>query len=140
MEKIRPVFSFRSIELIDQHILQQPKETVGPKFTFKLTLTSRTIDAEKLLMVFVAAEIFDDNESMKFATITVACIFNIENFDILPKTENQFHIELIDFSTLNAISISTVRGVIWSILKGTYLHNAILPVFNIDDLKLQSPE
>jgi hypothetical protein len=38
---------------------------------------------------------------------------------------------------MNSISISTIRGIMFSTFKGTYLHNAFLPVidpksFNVD--------
>jgi hypothetical protein len=40
----------------------------------------------------------------------------------IPKLPEEF------LTTINSISISTVRGVMFSQFKGTFLHNAILPV------------
>lgn len=51
-----------------------------------------------------------------------SCTFNIKNIAEINKLPKKA------FDTLNDIAISTVRGLMFSSFRGTFLHNAILPI------------
>jgi hypothetical protein len=54
-------------------------------------------------------------------------------------SENLAEINEAFAETLNSISISTTRGVMFSELKGTILHHAFLPIIDVKALQKQTP-
>lgn len=102
------------------------------KFNFKIQIESRADATKKLIFVIVNVEIRNDDQSLILGSLSVSCIFEIANFEELIKIKSDGKIEipqpLIDI--LNSISISTVRGVMFSTFKGTFLHNAFLPIID----------
>jgi hypothetical protein len=69
-----------------------------------------------------------------------ACSFEIENFEeIFIKTSvNAYNIPNDVMVTLISLSISTLRGIMFDQLRGTYLHNAFLPILDPKEFKLQN--
>ncbi|MBL0073688.1 MAG: hypothetical protein IPP34_18540 [Bacteroidetes bacterium] len=63
--------------------------------------------------------------------LSVSCIFEILNFEDVIKVEADGKVNIPPrlIETLNIISISTTRGVMFSTFKGT-LHGAVLPIID----------
>ena len=62
-------------------------------------------------------------------------IFEVENFaDFINEENGDVNLPEILSNSLNSITLSTVRGLMFSGFKGTFLHNAILPVIDPNSL------
>tara|TARA_R110000868_G_scaffold123126_3_gene326273 strand:- start:304 stop:744 length:441 start_codon:yes stop_codon:yes gene_type:complete len=86
------------------------------------------------LTAFVATviTIVDNIEDANvLAKITTSCNFKIENMNDFTDSESG-KVILPDpaITTLNAVAISTTRGILFSELRGTHLHGAVLPVMD----------
>lgn len=68
---------------------------------------------------------------MTLGSIKVGVIFEIANFDdYIDEMNKKLTLPDVIFLTFNSIGISTTRGVMFSQFKGTFLHNAFLPVID----------
>lgn len=123
----------KSIEILKSNLSLPPtKEVVLNKFNFNINLESKADPKSKMLFVIVSVEISSEDRSHILGSLTASCIYEIINFKENIKIEVGGEIimpqQLTDM--LNSISISTIRGVMFSTFKGTFLHNAILPIID----------
>ncbi|MGQ0826955.1 MAG: hypothetical protein ACT4ON_01040 [Bacteroidota bacterium] len=132
-------FQIKAVDLISSHI--QPPTTpfsTHPNFNFNIAVEQKLDHNNKSLIVLTNIDIATaENLDFKLASATVACLFAIENYEDVVKIDKNKHViinpEVLDI--LNSISISTTRGVMSQVFKGTFLHNAILPVIDPKALK-----
>jgi len=121
----------KTIELLNG-TLQLPvvQNAAITSFNYNINIESRADAANKLVFVIVHVQIKNDNQTNILGALSVSCVFEIENFEEMIKTEpdGKLNIPQPLIDTLNSISISTTRGIMFSTFKGTFLHNAILPV------------
>jgi hypothetical protein len=121
----------KAIELLNSS-LQLPvgQNAAITSFNYNINIESRADAANKLVFVIVHVEIKNNDQTNVLGALSVSCIFEIVNFEEVIKTEadGKLNIPQSLIDTLNSISISTTRGVMFSTFKGTFLHNAILPV------------
>jgi len=97
-------------------------------FSFEVKTHSSMKKEERLIVTVVDVIIKKAAGNETAASFTAACGFIIENFDdALAKKGNSLVKELDDL--FKTISISTMRGIIYSELRGTHLHQVHLPVF-----------
>jgi hypothetical protein len=82
--------------------------------------------------VIVHVEIKNDDHSVVLGSLSVSCIFEILNFEDVIKVEADGKVNIPQrlIETLNIISVSTTRGVMFSTFKGTFLHGAVLPIID----------
>lgn len=101
-------------------------------FSFNIGIESRADAVNKLVFVIVHVGIKNDDHSVDLGALSVSCIFEIENFEDVIKVEADGKINIPHrlIETLNNISVSTTRGVMFSTFKGTFLHGAVLPVID----------
>jgi hypothetical protein len=129
----------KAIELLNS-TLQLPigQNTAITSFNYTINIESRADAVNKLVFVIVHVEIKNDNQTNFLGALSVSCIFEIVNFEEVIKMEpdGKLNIPQPLIDTLNSISISTTRGIMFSTFKGTFLHNAILPV--IEPKQMQS--
>lgn len=129
---------FKAIEVLNSSI-QSPTKPITEKvdFTFDIKLEYR-VDAEnKHIFIIVHVKIKDNQQSIVLGSITTSCIYEIVNFqDVIIVYDNgKVDMPTGLMETLNATSISTTRGVMFSTFKGTFLHSAILPIVDMSSLK-----
>ena len=131
-KKLNMQFQIKGVEVLEVE-LKPPKKILSPEviYNFNLSLEHKLSAEQKLLMVFVGVKVRNKNdEKTILGRILVNCVYAIENFDeIVTKVGPQKYDvpdEIIEL--LNSISISTTRGVMAAMFKGTFLHNAVLPV------------
>ena len=126
-------FQIRAVDLINCS-LQSPKAafTDGQSFSFNVAVEQMLDHTNKCLIVITHVEITtSDDLDYKLASASVSCLFAIENYsDVVKIDKGQVSINDKIAEVLNSISFSTTRGVLSQFLKGTYLHNAILPVID----------
>lgn len=128
-------FALRKIDIIES-ILNSPKpdQSNPASFQFGINLEHRFVIDKKLLIIIMDIEMLD--EDYKCGSIKTGCTFELTEFDDY-LSEDQKAINLPKDLTimLNSIAISTTRGVMFAHLRGTHLHNAILPI--IDPSQMQ---
>lgn len=126
---------FDGIELIEKHLY---KDIANPDDQFSFETKVQTfVDAIKnLLVAFVSISIRKENGDTPFATIICAFGYHVaelasfkdesepDKFNIPPDLDNM----------VRQISISTMRGIVFSELRGTHLHRAIVPIILINTL------
>lgn len=124
-------FKIKGIELVDFK-LNQPKEPLALEtvFSFDINLEQHMIPEQKIVAILVRIDININNDKKNScASMAASCIFDVENLhEFLSEDSKQVQLPDMILTTLNSISLSTVRGLMFGKLMGTYLHNAILPI------------
>jgi len=123
----------KGIELLGVH--QRPTNAEkGPfsQFNFKIHLETKADSSNKLLFAIVHVEILTEDQSLVLGSISVSCIFQVQDFDALIQIAADGKPRLVQplVQLVNDISLSTTRGIMFSAFKGTPLHNAILPIID----------
>lgn len=124
-------FQLKSIELLKVSIsLPSVPEVSLNNFNFNISLESKANSTNKFLFVIVSVEIRSEDQNHILGSLAVSCIYTAVNFDEVVKigADGELDIPQPLVEILNAISISTARGVMFSTFKGTFLHNAFLPI------------
>jgi len=133
MEKKNFNIRFDRVELLAKTLnnIRVEQEDV---FSFEVKTRSSIKKEERLIVTVVDVLIKKAAGSKTAASFTAACGFIVENFeDAFAKKGNSLLKELDDL--FKTISISTMRGIIYSELRGTHLHDVHLPVFLPDSLQ-----
>jgi hypothetical protein len=123
----------RAIELLNGSLnLPANPNTPVNNFNFNISVESRADEVNKLVFVIVHVEIKNDDHSVVLGSLSVSCIFEFVNFEDVIKVEADGKVNIPQrlIETLNVISISTTRGVMFSTFKGTFLHGAVLPIID----------
>lgn len=125
-------FQIKGIELVDFKLNQLskplPEQTM---FHFNINLEQRINNENKLVIVVATVEILNEDKTVQLASIKGSCIFEVINLDeLMVEGTNQVSFPDSAVITLNSITLSTVRGLMFGQFKGTHLHNAILPIID----------
>jgi hypothetical protein len=131
----------RAIELLNGSLnLPANPNTPLTNFNFNISIESRADAVNKLVFVIVHVKIKNDDHSVVLGALSVSCIFEIVNFEDVIKVEANGKVNMPQrlIETLNNISISTTRGVMFSTFKGTFLHGAVLPIIDPKQLQVGS--
>jgi len=133
MEKMKQFkFQIKGIEIIETSLVA-PKKRIDSKTVFGFDLQlKQSFNLEKdLAIVTCTINVLNNGTKNKLGHISAACLFYVEKLEQYIDTEK--NIASFPESTvvmLNSISISTTRGVMYGIFRGTFLNGAILPVIN----------
>jgi len=125
-------FLIKGIELLDSNIIYPKAPLIGVViFKFDVNVEIKIINEQSLIMAIVSIDILDNNTTDKYGFIRVNCVFSIENFMSFVNTETK----VLDFpkqfmTTINSISLSTTRGIMYDHFRGTFLNGAILPILD----------
>ncbi|HUC82356.1 MAG TPA: hypothetical protein VMR70_15730 [Flavisolibacter sp.] len=123
----------KSIELLNGSINLPGVPNVSlSNFNFNIGLESKADAANKLLFVIVSVEIKTEDQNYVLGSLSASCIYSLDNFEELVKIEANGRLDMPKplVEMLNSISISTTRGLMFSTFKGTFLHNAFLPIID----------
>jgi hypothetical protein len=130
----------RAIELLKSSV-NTPASANAPiiNFTFNINIECNADPTNKLIFTIVHVEIKNDDHSHLLGSMSVSCIYEITNFDEIIRVESNGNVNVPDrlIETLNIISLSTTRGVMFSTFKGTFLHGAVLPLLDPKQLNAQ---
>jgi len=134
---VAPLFQLRGVELHELTI-QKPLPGAAPpvNFNFEINVQANVDSNKKLVINTTKVKIKGDKPDTVLGSITCACSFSVAIFEevVTMKSETLAEINQGFTETLNSISISTTRGVMFSELKGTMLHFAFLPIIDIKSL------
>lgn len=123
----------KSIELLKESIsLPSVPDVSLNNFNFNISLENKADATNKFLFAIVSVEIRSEDQSHILGSLAVSCIYSVANFDEVVKIEADGKLDIPQplIEILNSISISTTRGVMFSTFKGTFLHNAFLPIID----------
>lgn len=123
----------KSIEILKGSInLPSNPDVSLTNFIFNINIESKADATNKLLFVVVSVEIRSEDQNHILGSLAASCIYSIVNFDDVVKVDVEGKLDipqpLVDI--INSISISTTRGIMFSTFKGTFLHNAFLPIID----------
>jgi hypothetical protein len=125
-------FLFKGIELLDSNIIYPKAPLIGEVvFKFNINVEVKIINEQSLIMAIVSVDILDNKTLDKYGFIRVNCIFGIDNFANFINSETKkvgFPKHFI--TTLNSISLSTTRGIMYDQFRGTFLNGAIMPILD----------
>ena len=133
-------FQIKGIELLDLNVVY-PKIPLNREviFKFNINVEIKIDNDNSLIMAIVSVDILDNENVDKYGSVKVNCVYGVENLSsfINPETNkadlpNQF------VTSINSISISTVRGVMYNQFRGTFLHGALLPIIDPNFLQKQT--
>lgn len=131
--EVELTFRLANIEVLELNIPRQLKPLdEGQPVHFNIGMEHRFDISNKVVFVSAMVNVIDspENEAL-LANMVTSCNFIVENLHEFVEPESnkvQFPESII--IALNSIAISTTRGILYSELKGTYLHGAILPVLD----------
>jgi hypothetical protein len=125
-------FQIKGIELLDVNIVY-PKTPLNREviFKFNINVEIKIVNENSLVMAIVSIDILDNENTDKYGFIKVNCVFGVENFGSFLNSEtNKVDLPKQFITTINSISISTARGIMFNQFRGTFLHGAILPIID----------
>lgn len=132
MEQVNVNFQIKGIELLEINLKhpQIPLE-LERTYNFNINIEQRINNEEKLVIVVTSVDLIHEVDQQCHASIKTSCIFLIENFqDFVVAHTNQVNLPDQFVITLNSISLSTTRGIMFTGFKGTFMHNVYLPIVN----------
>lgn len=124
-----PSFLLKAIEILDVS-MSHPTE-VADRLDMKnytIKIEHRIPDDQPIIGVIINVEILNEEKAIKLASLTANCVFEIENMYDFRNSLGMLVLPEEFLITLNSITISTTRGIMFTLFRGTFLHNAILPI------------
>lgn len=125
-------FQLGGIEIMDVCIKHPEKQLPEEcKFNMDVNIQHKINGTKKTVIVTPKVTITIDESKFICATIKVNFYYILDNLEEFKKNDSK-DFELPDslVDSLNSVSLSTVRGIIYTHFKGTFLHGTILPIVN----------
>ncbi len=133
-------YSINAIELREAHIHPAPlPEEAASGLNFNVNLENLVHDEQGWILSVVTVNISTQRSSLPVGRLAAEVSFSLADYTShIPKNDQGIAVlppELM--ATLNGIAISTTRGIMFGVFKGTPLHGALLPLM---DVKAFAPE
>lgn len=141
-EKTSYTIRFHRIDIIEKHIF---RNVVEEKIQLDFNVKTQPLadENEKVIIIVIAVAIRKSIDQTNLASIVCGFLYQIENFEeTFSKRDdnNKIIIPPELESLLKSLSISTMRGIMYSEFRGTQLHSALLPIIPMDTLKKMEGE
>jgi hypothetical protein len=122
----------KGVELVKSQINSQPPNFTAAEFQFTVNLETRLDPVQKIAIIITTADVKSDNKPDVHGVLSSACIYGIDNFEDIFKQISSDKFDAPDqiMFTLISISLSTLRGIMFEQFRGTYLHQAYLPIMD----------
>jgi transcriptional regulator with XRE-family HTH domain len=123
----------KALELIDFSLSFPQKEKRDAKvFNFNINIEHLINKEKKIIFVIVSVDIIHEDKVTHLGNFKGSCNFEIPDLDsfILSGQPDKINLPSSIIDHLNSVSVSTIRGIMFSTFKGSYLHNAVLPVID----------
>lgn len=133
-------FKLGGIDILESCLFSSKKTTPNNQvFHFDIQLEHKMNISKQLIVVVPTISILAQKNGEQLGLFKSSCIYYVERLeDFLHKETNELSLPKEFIMTLNSVSISTTRGMMYSFFRGTVLHNAILPVINPQEFKVQA--
>ena len=127
-------FKFAAIQILSKRVLEMPPGKAGTVFSFEIKVEVKVQLSMKLVIPHITVQIIDDETKKELAEFVIDYLFEVEDFDkvIVKNTHGLYVIPELLENIIKPVSVSTTRGIIYSELRGTYLHSAVMPVVFMD--------
>jgi hypothetical protein len=125
-------FQIKTIELLDSSLVApaQPLST-NTVFQFDINLEHRLNIDNNLVIVVCSVSVLNENKDQLMGQLKSSCIYLVEKLrDHIGENSKSLRLPDDFIITLNSESISTTRGLMFSLFRGTFLHNAVLPIID----------
>jgi transcriptional regulator with XRE-family HTH domain len=131
----------KALEVIDFSIAcPQKHKSETKEFNFNINIEHRINKERKFVFVIVSVDIIHEDKETNLGNLKVSCNFEIPDLDKFIESgkpdRSRLPQEIIE--NLNSASLSTTRGIMFSQFKGTFLHNAVLPLIDTKAFKQES--
>lgn len=128
-------FKIDAIELLDYSLSGKDKEIPSEAvFNFDINIEHRFDIQNNRIIAISNFKIFIEGTEGDVGRASISCIFNIlEMSKYIDGNDITIPSEFI--TTINSLSLSTSRGILFMLFRGTFLHSAILPIINPSDFK-----
>lgn len=134
--EIQVQYNLNSIEILGINMDCPSREEIDiKKFGFKINIEQSIDNGNKNIILLIEISISTDDYSINLGSFKSSYVYEIKNFEFFYDTLTD-SAEFPDsfYRSLHATTISTSRGIMFSMLKGTFLHKAILPIIHSKDL------
>jgi len=141
MKKANINFQITGVELLEIN-LNNPRTQLNTERTyhFNINIEQRVHKEEKSVIVITTVDLIHEPDNQCHATIKTSCVFFVGNIlDFSPPESQQIDLPEQFMITLNSISLSTTRGIMYSQFRGTFMHNVLLPILDPSTLTLSKP-
>lgn len=125
-------FRLKNIELLEFK-LNYPENPLPEKrfYDFNLSINQKLDKENKLVKAVPSVDVVmvEGDKRTVQASIKVSCVFELQ--EVTPFVSDETgEVELANrlIVSINSVAISTVRGILFSELKGTFLHGVNLPL------------
>lgn len=99
------------------------------EYKFDLGLEQKINLPAKKIFVVCSITVSCDHNADRLAHAKISCIYDFPELEIFfDKATNNMNLPDDLIISLNSISLSTCRGVMFTLFRGTFLHNAVLPI------------
>ncbi len=134
-------FEFRLVgmEILQSEIVgQAAKQDSSVKFHFDISIEMKVNQEAEAVLIAPMVKIRINESPEYVGKLKIALVFNIKSFNNYYSSEtNDISLPNGIHDILSSVSISTLRGVMFNHFKGTYLHNAILPIVDPSSFGLE---
>lgn len=132
METMNVKYQLRGIELLENYLVH-PQIPLNQErtYNFDINIEQKINNDEKIVIVLTSVKIIHQEDQECHASIKTSCIYIVDNLnELLLPDLNKVNLPEQFVITLNSISLSTTRGIMFSCFKGTFMHNVYLPIVN----------
>ncbi len=132
-------FGLKGIEIINSVIKAPPESREISTFNFDIQFKS--IPNLKDNVVNILMDVIVKEKADQLGQFSAVFHYGVDDLEKLMtgRERNQVEIPQPLLTTLLGISASTLRGLMFASFKGTFLHNAILPLIDIATLQPELP-
>ncbi len=123
-------FKIEGIELLE-YSLNSPLTALPDKLEYKfdLGIEQKISLPAKRVFVVCSITVSCDHNPDRLAHAKISCIYEVPELEsFLDKSSNDLILPDNLAITLISVSLSTCRGVMFTLFRGTFLHNAVLPL------------
>jgi hypothetical protein len=113
------------------NVPQEPNVNIG-NFHFNINLDTKADGAQKLLVVIVQVEVRSEDQQHLLGALVASNIYEVTNFEQVITADFSGNLNVPQGLTelLAVQSVATMRGLMFATFKGTFLHNAVLPLID----------
>lgn len=133
-------FQIKAIEILEFSLYGR-SNPLPDIFTYhtNINLEHRINEAKRFILVIPSTEVIHEDKTTVLAKIKVSFVYEFNSFESFTRGNSGIIKPPQEIITaLNSVSISTLRGIMFSLFRGTFLHKAILPVVDPKSFVLEN--
>jgi hypothetical protein len=123
-------FRIKRIEILNASLKTPEVREEVVTFNFEINTRQGVNTKERIVLAIASVEIYSLGSKVLLGRYEAAFSFEFEEFDKVFQEHTSIEVPENLSMAINSICISTTRGLMFQAFKGTYLHDAILPLIN----------